>query len=194
MSQEKITVSNQRKSSQRRWRGVLWKSTRRLRIAGTRNQMTAVRRHVVVWDRLGRETRTFVLIHLQGKKPSINTSRFEWKWPPFCKRHFEMHILKGKCLYFLFKCYWSFNFVTKDPIVNKLAQVQVMACCPTGKPLLKPVSVYGTFRPQWVNSFFLVSAAWIWVMVFTRGQFWPSGIVVACVCLSVWPSVRLCVR
>ena len=33
---------------------------------------------------------------------------------------------------------------------------------------------------------------------FTRGQFWPSGIVVACVCLSVCPSVcpsfRLCVR
>ena len=25
--------------------------------------------------------------------------------------------------------------------------------------------------------------------VFTRGQFWPSGIVVACVCLSVCPSV-----
>ena len=31
-------------------------------------------------------------------------------------------------------------------------------------------------------------------LVFTRGQFWPSGIVVACVCLSVCPSVRLCVR
>ena len=26
--------------------------------------------------------------------------------------------------------------------------------------------------------------------IFTRGQFWPSGIVVGCVCLSV----RLCVR
>ena len=26
----------------------------------------------------------------------------------------------------------------------------------------------------------------------TRGQFWPSGIVVACVCLSVCPSVRVC--
>ena len=30
--------------------------------------------------------------------------------------------------------------------------------------------------------------------VFTRGQFWPSGIVVACVCLSVWVSVCVCVR
>ena len=27
---------------------------------------------------------------------------------------------------------------------------------------------------------------------FTRGQFWPSGIVVACVCLCVRPSVRVC--
>ena len=27
-------------------------------------------------------------------------------------------------------------------------------------------------------------------LIFTRGQFWPSGIVVGCVCLSV----RLCVR
>ena len=31
-------------------------------------------------------------------------------------------------------------------------------------------------------------------VIFTRGQFWPSGIVVACVCLSVCPSVHLCVR
>ena len=28
----------------------------------------------------------------------------------------------------------------------------------------------------------------------TRGQFWPSGIVVACVCLSVCVSVCVCVR
>ena len=28
------------------------------------------------------------------------------------------------------------------------------------------------------------------IYIFTRGQFWPSGIVVACVCLSVCPSVH----
>ena len=28
---------------------------------------------------------------------------------------------------------------------------------------------------------------------FTRGQFWPSGIVVACVCVSVCSCVRVCV-
>ena len=31
-------------------------------------------------------------------------------------------------------------------------------------------------------------------VIFTRGQFWPSGIVVACVCLSVCVSVFVCVR
>ena len=30
-------------------------------------------------------------------------------------------------------------------------------------------------------------------LVFTRGQFWPSGIVVACVCVSVCPCVRVSV-
>ena len=30
--------------------------------------------------------------------------------------------------------------------------------------------------------------------IFTQGQFWPSGIVVACVCLSVCVSVCVCVR
>ena len=30
--------------------------------------------------------------------------------------------------------------------------------------------------------------------IFTRGQFWPSGIVIACVCLSVCVSVCVCVR
>ena len=32
------------------------------------------------------------------------------------------------------------------------------------------------------------------IFIFTRGQFWPSGIVVACVCLSVCVSVCVCVR
>ena len=30
-------------------------------------------------------------------------------------------------------------------------------------------------------------------LIFTRGQFWPSGIVVACVCVSVCPCVRVSV-
>ena len=36
----------------------------------------------------------------------------------------------------------------------------------------------------------LTTRSTFWKSNFTRGQFWPSGIVVACVCLSVCPSVR----
>ena len=32
------------------------------------------------------------------------------------------------------------------------------------------------------------------LLVFTRGQFWPSGIVVACVCLSVCVSLCVCIN
>ena len=32
------------------------------------------------------------------------------------------------------------------------------------------------------------------VFIFTRGQFWPSGIVVACVCVYVCVSVCPCVN
>ena len=34
------------------------------------------------------------------------------------------------------------------------------------------------------------SSGWIHFIFFTRGQYWPSGIVVACVCPSVRQSVR----
>ena len=34
----------------------------------------------------------------------------------------------------------------------------------------------------------------MWLYLFTRGQFWPPGIVVACVCQSVRPSVTKFVR
>ena len=33
----------------------------------------------------------------------------------------------------------------------------------------------------------------VWLF-FTRGQFWPSGIVVACVCVSVCSCVRVCIN
>ena len=31
-------------------------------------------------------------------------------------------------------------------------------------------------------------------VIFTRGQFWPSGIVIACVCGSVCPCVCMCIN
>ena len=36
---------------------------------------------------------------------------------------------------------------------------------------------------------FTDSFTFIHSLIFTRGQFWPSGIVVPCVCVSVWLSV-----
>ena len=45
------------------------------------------------------------------------------------------------------------------------------------------------------ESFFVLFFIYLEIFsVFTRGQFWPSGIVVACVCLSVCVSVCVCVR
>ena len=48
----------------------------------------------------------------------------------------------------------------------------------------------------------VISCLWLCILrinvhasqIVTRGQFWPSGIVVACVCLSVCVSVCVCVR
>ena len=42
-------------------------------------------------------------------------------------------------------------------------------------------------------SFFACIYIWLYIPIFTRGQFWPSGIVVACVCVCVCLSVCLSV-
>ena len=59
------------------------------------------------------------------------------KWPPFCKRHFEMHFREWKILYFgknLTK------FVPKVQIDNNLALVQILAWRRIGdKPLSEPM-------------------------------------------------------
>ena len=46
------------------------------------------------------------------------------------------------------------------------------------------------WKPKVLLMTTLSSLVVLHVVIFTRGQFWPSGIVVACVCLCV----RLCVR
>ena len=52
---------------------------------------------------------------------------------------------------------------------------------------LCPITSKCVTRLNWINE--------IYVSRFiTRGQFWPSVIVVACVCLSVCPSVRMCFK
>ena len=53
-----------------------------------------------------------------------------------------------------------------------------------------------TYLNRWsigTNTCYIDSRKCCW-RIFTRGQFWPSGIVVACVCPSVSPSVTKFVR
>ena len=45
-----------------------------------------------------------------------------------------------------------------------------------------------------LSFFFLILAIKKFFRLFTRGQFWPSGNVIACVCLSMCPCVRPCVN
>ena len=77
------------------------------------------------------------------------------KWPPFHRRHFQMHFLNEK---FCISISISLKFVPKGPINNKSALVQVMALCRTGdKPLPEPMLAQFTdayicnTRGRWVN-------------------------------------------
>ena len=86
----------------------------------------------------------------------------------------------------------SLKFIPKGPINNIPALVQIMAWRrPGDKPLSEPMVIISlthiwVTRPQWVNT---LSCRWPnKVVVFTQGQFWPSGTVVVCVC--VWVSIR----
>ena len=67
-------------------------------------------------------------------------------------------------------------------------------------PLSKGQSRGKCFHLLTSSCFFTMKAGQLtthFELIFTRGQIWPSGIVVACVCLSVCPSVcqsRVCPR
>ena len=70
--------------------------------------------------------------------------------------------------------------------------VQVMAWCRQATSHFlsqcwpRSLPPYDVTRPQWVNlSLFLDYNLQWFSIIFTRGQFWPSGIVVACVCVCV---------
>ena len=63
----------------------------------------------------------------------------ETKWPPCCRRHFQMHALEWKFMNFI---KISLKFVTKGQIKIIPALVQIMAWCrPGGKPLSEPIMV-----------------------------------------------------
>ena len=79
----------------------------------------------------------------------------ETKWPPFSRRHFQIHFREWKCINFDKKN--SLKFVPKGSINNIPALVQIMAWCRSGdKPLSEPVresllTHICVTRPQWVN-------------------------------------------
>ena len=93
----------------------------------------------------------------------------------------------------------SLKFVPKGPINNIPALVQIMAWRRSGdKPLSEPMMVsllthICVTRPQWVNSLAPRRSGYDFKKsTFTQVQFWPSGIILACVCVHV--SVRLCIN
>ena len=68
----------------------------------------------------------------------------ETKWPPFCRRHFQIHFLLWKLLHF------DSNF-TNGPIKNHPALVLVTVWqWATTKPLSEPLTIwYADELPQW---------------------------------------------
>ena len=77
------------------------------------------------------------------------------KWPPFSRRHFQMHFLEWKCINFD----WDFTaFVPRVPTENIPALVQIMVLRRLGdKPLSDPMmdslpTHICVTRPQWVNT------------------------------------------
>ena len=82
----------------------------------------------------------------------------EAQWPPFRRRHFQMHFPEWK--YMNISIDISLNFVPKGPINNIPALVQIMAWrLPGDKPSSEPMIVslpthICVTRPHWVNLFF----------------------------------------
>ena len=77
------------------------------------------------------------------------------------------------------------TILAKDVMVNRLWPSYIVWC----------------IEFSWVSPGYHYQFAWLYILmmvmqllwvIFTRGQFWPSGIVVACVCPCVHPSVRVC--
>ena len=111
-------------------------------------------------------------------------------------RHFADDILK--CI-FLNENVWisiniSMRFVPSGPINNVPTFVQVMAWRrPGDNPLSEPMMVRLPTHicvTRWMVYTKDYCLDFHWIDFITRGQFWPSGIVVACFCPSVRQSVR----
>ena len=100
-----------------------------------------------------------LICHLQDDGHFVQSNmltHLPWtKWPPFRRRHFQMHFCEWKVLCILIPI--SLRFVLKVPIDNKSALVQAMAWHRIGdKPLPEPLSsqftvAYMRHRGRWVN-------------------------------------------
>ena len=74
----------------------------------------------------------------------------EAKWLPFC-RHFQMHFLEWKFLYFDSNFTELVKFVPKGPNDSKKTSVQFTVCSIGDKQILDPMLTYiYDDRPQWV--------------------------------------------
>ena len=89
---------------------------------------------------------------LPKRRRDINTLGPRQNWPPFSRRHFQMHFREWKCIDLV-----SQKFVFKGPINNIPALVQIVAWDrPGDKPLSGPVMIsllthICAIWPQWVN-------------------------------------------
>ena len=119
--------------------------------------------------------------------PSWDTCMFiqVWQGPMLCQ---------GGTLVFLFRygkalCSAKLRHLYVYSGMAMLCQAQTLVCLFRYGKALRSAKL----RHFYVNSGMAMPYAlpsWDTCMFITRGQFWPSGIVVACVCLCVCPSVR----
>ena len=92
---------------------------------------------------------------MTGDNEIISHIEVEPKWPTFCRRHFQMHFLKWKCMNFDENA--RLKFVPMGPSGNIPALVQILAWRQLGdKPLSEPMMarlsthIYVSW-PQWLK-------------------------------------------
>ena len=90
------------------------------------------------WNTLfGSKTAHWGLLQYETR-PKFIWTHFPWtKWPPFCRRYFQMHFREWKVFYFDKS---SLKVFCKGPIGNNAALVKIMAWHRIGdKPLSEPI-------------------------------------------------------
>ena len=87
-----------------------------------------------------------------------------------------------------------YNTIASTPVRKISLRSQSNNCDPWNQSVFKAILVVGLIKPtpNQIRIFDTISIDCLWVnpSVFTQGQYWPSGFVVACVCLCVRPCVN----